>query len=681
MRYNLKVKEENRMDREEYLTAVAQAAKWAEEYYDNDEPSVTDFEYDMLMQKIKKAEKEHPEWVVELSPTQHVGGSAGKSTFEKVEHAVPMLSIQDVFSEEEVEEFIGQYPNETFSVEKKIDGLSLSVTYRGGVYIRGETRGDGRVGEDITENARHIIGIPEKLKLKGSGGMGLLEVRCEVYMPVSEFERVNQEQAAAGKKLFANPRNAAAGILRTKDVAVVKAAKLHAFAFNIQRYEPLPDAGDNIFETTSHLETLRIIHELGFDIVDAYAAKGKEVFQCIQKIGDSRDGLAYWVDGAVVKIDDLQLRERLGNTVKFPRWCVAFKYPPEERDTIVKEIKVQAGRTGVLTPVAVFEPLQLCGTTVTRATLHNQGFIDSMCIDVGSTIRVIKSGEIIPKVIKAVKPAPKPYKIGKCPACGATAVMLTDENGEETGVAGCPNEACPAKFSKYVEFFCSRDVMDIGGMGPAVIDKLIDIGAVEEIQDLYYLDRHSDQIKALDGFGDKKLRSMLENIEKSKANDIDRVIKAFGIQGVGRVTGKALAERYPDMEAISKLEESELMAIDGIGDITAHDIYTFFHSEDGLARYHALADAGVNMKSLIYGKNAGDGKLSGLTFVITGTLPSMGREEAKALIETNGGKCAGSVSKKTNYLLAGEAAGSKLTKAHDLGIPVITEQELMEMIK
>lgn len=661
------------MDREEYLAAVAQAAKWAEEYYDNDEASVTDYEYDMHMQIIKKVEAEHPDWVVAMSPTQHVGGSQGKSTFAKVQHEVAMLSIQDVFTPEEVTAFTDQYPNEQYSVEKKIDGLSMSATYEHvdntdyAELALAETRGDGYIGEDITENAKYIEGLPLRVKTM----LPKLIVRGEVYMPVSEFERVNGEHAAKGEKLFANPRNAAAGILRTHDLSAVKNAHLRIFVFNLQ----LGSLGD------SHIGTLDALAEMGFNTVEHYRASAGEVLSFIDKIGEERDDLPYWTDGAVIKLDSISLREKLGNTIKFPRWCIAFKYPPEERDVVVTSIALQTGRTGVITPVAEFEPVQLCGTSVSRATLHNQGFLDDMSIDIGATIRVIKSGEIIPKVVSCPKPAPKPFKIEFCPVCGAKAVAFSDENGQDLSKMGCPNEACPAQFSRYVAFFCSRDVMDIEGVGPAVIDALIDAGWLKEVQDLYALGEHVEGMKKLEGFGAKKVKSLLDGIEKSKGNDIDRVIKAFGILGVGRAIGKTLATRYPDMETISNLSVDEMVSIDGIGEITANDIYTFFHSDDGKARYRAFADAGINMKSLSFGTKPAEGKLSGLTFVITGTLPSMGREEAKSLIEANGGKCSGSVSKKTNYLLAGEAAGSKLSKANDLGIPVISEAQLMEMLK
>lgn len=669
------------MNHEEYLAAVAQAAQWAEEYYNGSSPSATDYEYDLLMQRIKHAEEEHPDWITGQSPTQHVGGSVTATDFERVTHDVPMLSIQDVFTEEEVTAFVGQFPDEKYSVEKKIDGLSLSVTYRNSVFVRGETRGDGYIGYDVTENARQIIGIPDRLRqAAGLPEIVELQTRCEVYLPVSEFERINAELEAAEKKTFSNPRNAAAGILRTKDPEWVKAAHLHAFAFNVQKIVWRDERGEQGEESRSHLATLNMLKELGFDIVDAYPASANEVLSRIKEIGESREGLPYWTDGAVVKLDSLPLRERLGNTVKFPRWCVAFKYPPEERDTTVTDIIVQTGRTGVLTPVALFDPIPLCGTTVSRATLHNQGFINKMRVGIGSTIRVIKSGEIIPKVISVPKPADSPFVIQRCPVCGAAAVKLKDADGNETGVVSCPNEFCPAQLSRYFVFFCSRDVMDIEGMGPAVVEKLSGLGILNEAADLYRLGDHADKIKALEGFGAKKVNALLAAIEKSKGNNIDRVLKAFGIQGVGRAVGKVLAERYPDMETIAKLSEDELKAVDGIGEITAQDIVAFFRSENGNARYRSLAEAGVNMKSLTYGESRSDGKLTGVTFVITGTLPSMSREEAKSLIEANGGKCSGSVSKKTSYLLAGDAAGSKLTKARELGVKIISESDLNEML-
>ena len=663
---------------EEYKELIATIEHHSKAYYDDDAPEITDYEYDMMMQQLKAAEAEHPEWVTPESPTQHVGGSSGKSTFAKVEHAVPMLSIQDVFNLDEVDKFTGQNPNIKYNVEKKIDGLSVSATYEHGVYTRGETRGDGRIGEDITENLRYVHGIPQRLKpVKGGGNVELIEVRGEVYLPYADFERINAERLAAGLDLYANPRNAAAGILRTKDNNAVKTANLQIFVFNVQRTELLDSSDVGPFTQQSHDETLRVCEQMGFTVVDSYLTNKDEVASYINKIGEERDGLPYWIDGAVVKVDDLALREQMGATNKTPRWCVAFKYPPEERDTILRDITIQTGRTGALTPVAELEPVMLCGTRVTRATLHNQAFITKMKINVGCKVRVIKSGEIIPKVIGVPAPAETPYQIVKCPVCGAPAVMRKDVDGEDTGVMYCENVLCPAQRSRYFEFFCSRDVMDIAGMGPGVIDKLTEAGLLgDSVIDIYRLKEHRDEMAAIDGMGEKSADKLIAAIEGSKDHDIDRLIKSFGIEGVGRHVGRELAKRYQDVFAIEKASYEELVAIDGIGDITAKAIVDFFADSEKVQIMNGLIACGVNSKSKSYGKTETEGALSGKTFVITGTLPTMSREEAKAYIEAHGGKVSGSVSKKTSVLVAGEAAGSKLDKANALGVPVWDEATL-----
>ncbi len=672
----------------EYRLACEQANRWAQEYYDDDNPSVTDEEYDTLMRQIRVAEAEHPEWVSEDSPTQKIGGSTGKASLGKVEHAVPMLSIQDVFSMDDVEAFVNQYPNASFNVEEKIDGLSMSVTYSNGKLVRAETRGDGYVGEDITENAKYIAGIPNQINCSG---IDTLEVRCEVYLPVAEFDRINAEKGKNGEKLFSNPRNAAAGLLRTKDSEVVRKARLAAFTFNIQRMEYKPDIKpeDEIIRATkSHMQALMLLDRLGFETVKSYGgvlhdSDINHIKQHIDTIAWDRQYAPYWIDGAVIKLDDLDVRKQLGHGNKYENWCVAFKYPPEEKETVITDIIIQTGRTGVLTPVAVFEPIQLCGTTVSKATLHNQRFITDMGINIGSKIRVIKSGEIIPKVMGCVTPNPNPYKITHCPVCGAEAIAYADADGNETGQVGCPNIHCPAQFARYVEFFCSRDVMDIAGMGPAMIDTLINVGALKTIGDLYRLKDRPEMlvaIKALDGIGEKKVEALLNAIEASKTRSLDRVIKALGIPGVGRHVGKALAFKFPDMCSIAKAQGNELTAIDGIGDITAGAIWGYFHGRFGeCTTLTALVAAGVNMTSEYYSKDSG-GTLSGKTFVITGVLPSLTREQAKALIESNGGKVSGSVSKKTDYLLAGDNAGSKLSKAQGLGITVIDESALKALL-
>lgn len=674
----------------EYLRLVAQANYHSKKYYDEDAPELTDYEYDLLTQRIKRLEAEHPDWVVETSPTQRVGGTASATDMAKLPHRVRLLSLNDVFSHAEVENWFNGVGKPPCVVEEKIDGLSMAVKYVGDANTHGVptmrlalTRGDGSVGENVTPNAMQICGIPASLpKLPGlADDFNELIVRVEVYQPVAEFERVNREMEAAGKKLFANPRNCAAGSLRTKDPRVTKSRGLYAIAFSVLHASGWENIAHHMAPMKSQFGDIQLLGALGFTPVKQHTALNiNDIFTAIDFIGRRRVGLPYWTDGAVVKVDSRELQNQLGTTSKYPLHAVAYKYPAEKKVTIVRDIAVQTGRTGVLTPVAIFDPVQLGGTTVTRATLHNQKFIDENNVGIGAEIEVLKSGEIIPKVVGVPKPAESVFKIDVCPICGTTAVLFSDENGTDNGVYGCPNIACPAQKARYIEFFCSKEVMDISGMGPAMVDKLIDLGFINDAPDIYHLGQHKEKIAALDGLGEKSVTTLLKAIEASKTQDIDRVIKALGIPGIGRYAGKALAARYPDMDTILALSEEELQSIDGIGEITARDLYAFGHSEEGQARYKALVAAGVNNKSLSFGK-ASDGSLRGLTFVITGSLPTMGRDEAKALIEANGGKCSGSVSKKTSYLLAGEAAGSKLTRANELGIKVISENDLKLMLQ
>ena len=675
------------------LVAVAEKANTA--YYDNDDPIMEDPEYDALMRQIKDLEKQYPELVTTASPTQKVGGTASKSSFEKVAHAVPMLSLQDVFYEAEVLDFLNDFSDETvFCVEEKIDGLSMSVTYQDGVLVRGETRGDGMIGEDITENAKHINGIPVTLPVN----IPLLEVRCEVYLPVNRFLEINQEKEENGEKLFANPRNAAAGILRTKDIEVVKSAGLSAFAFNVQRVDfgDLKDSEDWLSADT-HSECGKMLTMLGFRFVRSIPCHIEDVPCFIDQIGEYRNKLEYWIDGAVIKLDDLSLRTELGETSKYPRWAIAYKYPPEEKQTVIRDIVLQTGRTGRVTPVAVFDPVLLAGTTVERASLHNQNIINQLRVNIGDTVIVRKAAEIIPEIVRVVYMGPvnATYKIADhvCPSCGGKLTMEPEDNG----VPHCDNINCPAQIQRRFEFFASRDCMDIRGLGPAQIGKFIELGWLKSLPDIYLLKDHREEMEQLDGFGRKATENLLKAIEGSKTRDMDRLIKSFGIPGVGRHIGKALAKRYHsiydldvvlehnDIRDIQKKEE-ELSMIDGIGAVSAHAIMEFLypdHADDPMKTWKMidqLKELGVNVESKNHAVTASDGKLNGLTFVITGTLPTMKREEASALIEVNGGKVSGSVSKKTSYLLAGEAAGSKLTKAQTLGIPVISEEDLKNMI-
>lgn len=675
---------------QKYKELVELANKANKAYYDNDDPIMGDPEYDALMLEIKAFEKANPSLVMKGSPTQHVGGTASKSSFAKVEHAVPMLSLQDVFTEDDVLDFVRQHKGESFCVEQKIDGLSMSVTYKDGVLVRAETRGDGYIGEDITENAKYINGIPNKLN-DTFGVVKELEIRCEVYLPVDEFIRINKELEEAGKKLFANPRNAAAGILRTKDVSAVKAACLSAFAFNVQRFE-VNDMVCNFGE--DHFRDLNLLDNLGFETVArTYAITENEVIDVVRTIGSLRGSLPYWIDGAVIKLASIKSREVAGETAKYPRWAVAFKYPPEEKETVIRDIILQTGRTGRVTPVAIFDPVYLAGTKVERATLHNPEIIAKLQVDIGDTVLVRKAAEIVPEIIRVTKKLypetsvtpPDVYDIfaHSCPSCGGKIVPGADENGDNLAGAYCVNPDCPAQISRRFEFWASRDCMDIRGLGPALVDKFIERGWLKTIPDIYTLKEHRDEMLEMEGFGEKAVDKLLLAIENSKDRDIDRLIKALGIEGVGRHVGKLLAERCEDFYAVELLTEEDLNKIDGIGEITAFSIYSTLQSYDSLDMIRKLDRLGVNLKSKSYHKTPFDDEgayLLGLNFVITGTLTTLKREEAAELIEKNGGKVSGSVSKKTDYLLCGEKAGSKLDKAKSLGVRVISEEEFLTML-
>lgn len=669
---------------EEYLSLIQQIKHHNDLYYNQDAPELTDYEYDQLTQRLKDMEKEHPEWISPDSPTQRVGGQA-TMTGEKVTHQVQLLSLNDLFDLESVEEWYKGVGSPIVSVQEKIDGLTIALEYRKGILYRAATRGDGFVGEDVTENAKVISGIPQRLDIPEDANVSAdnrFFVRAEVYMPVSEFERVNEELAKEGKKLYANPRNCAAGSLRVKDPEIARNRGLAAISFAILHTEGWENCNTFVVPRPDFSERrdLELLDFLGFDAVKAYTCTDIDSIRtAIQKIGDSREGLPYWIDGAVIKTNSKVIQAEIGNTAKYPKHAAAYKYPPEKKITTVRDIILQTGRTGVLTPVAVLDPVQLCGTTVSRVTLHNQGFIEERGIGVGAEIEVIKSGEIIPRVIGVVKKPEKVFQTEVCPVCGAKAVPARDENGKETGVYYCENLSCPAQSARYIEFFCSRDVMDVDGMGPSMVNTLIDEGFLSSVADLYRLKDHANEIAILPGMGKRSAEKLLSGIEKSKGRDMDRVVKALGIPGVGRHVGKALAAKYPDMDTVANLPVSELLAIDGIGEITANAIYEYFHTPASVEKYRELQSLGVNTVSQVYGKSGG-GVLAGMTFVITGTLPTMSREEAKELIEANGGKCSGSVSKKTSYVLAGEAAGSKLTKAQSLGVPILDEESLRAML-
>lgn len=683
-----------------YQELLKKAKEASIAYYNNDNPIMEDPEYDALVREIKAYEAAHPEEIDPNSPTQRVGGTAN-SSFAKVQHDVPMLSLRDVFSLEEVDAFLDTLgPDTEVSCETKIDGLSIEVDYRddetgnGLTLYRASTRGDGNIGEDVTENARYIIGIPDHIDpIKEAANLRRLVVRGEVYLPVKEFLRINEENEKTGGRIFANPRNAAAGLLRTKDVNATKNAHLHMFAFNVQSFERKSEVeGQPLIPMFSeHMMTLLMLQDFGFRHVVFFPAVTKEeVHDRIRHIGELRGHLPYWIDGAVIKVNNLTYRKKLGETSHDPKWAVAFKYPPEEKETTVKDIILQTGRTGKITPVAVFDPpVLLAGTRVERATLHNQAIIVRLGVNVGDTVVVRKAAEIIPEVVRVSKHGEKEwmeYHIDEhfCPSCG----------GEITYNIGCTeqyctNPDCPAQKSAHFEFFCSRDCMDIRGLGPNLIDLFIEKGWLNELPDIYRLGEHRREMEQLDGFGKKAVDNLLSAIEASKNQSLDRLVKGLGIPGIGRHIGKELAKKYKDIfeigagtmdkEGFDKKVE-ELSALDGVGPVSARAMAKYFREQKHLQMLEEMQTLGVNLSSGAAETSNESNNLSGLVFVITGTLPTMKREEAAAMIEANGGKVASSVSKKTNYLLAGENAGSKLSKAQELGIKVISEEELLRMM-
>ena len=644
----------------------------SERYYNDDAPEITDYEYDMMMQQLKKLEAEHPEYVTEDSPTKHVGGSAKRQAGVLVRHNVPMLSLQDVFSREEVDAFVNdmreRFLDPEFVVEYKIDGLSMSLRYENGSLVMAETRGDGiEFGEDVTENARQIPDVVQKLK---HDPPEYIEIRGEVYMKNEDFDRVNENQELLGKKTFANPRNCAAGTLRQLDSSIVRDRGLSMFVFNLQQVRGME------FET--HSGAYEYMKENGIPIIEDYRIchTADEVWDAISAIGEKRGDLAYDIDGAVVKLNSYAQRNELGATAKVTRWAVAYKYPPEEKEAKILDIELSVGRTGRVNPTAVFTPIRLCGTTVSRATLHNQDFIDDLGVDIGDSVLVYKSGEIIPK-IKSVskKEGTSVFKIpDTCPVCGAKT-----QREEGTADIRCTSAACPAVRVRNIIHFVSREAMDLKGFGTVYIEDLISRGFLNDVADIYALKDKRDELISLGIIGkEKNTDKLLAVIEESKDNDADRLLTGLGIPNVGKSAAKELIKHFGDMDTLMDASEEELIMVSDVGGITARCIHDYFSQEANRAVINRLREYGLNFKKKE--SDTASDKLSGLTFVITGTLPSMGRSEAAALIEKNGGKVTGSVSKKTDYLLAGEAAGSKLDKANALGIPVISEAELLEML-
>lgn len=638
------------------------------EYYMLDAPTMSDYDFDHKLRRLEKLETEHPELITPDSPTQRVGGKVAEG-FAEVTHRVPLESLQDVFSMEELEEFGGRIqevvPDTVYDVEPKVDGLSVALEYENGIFVRGATRGNGRVGEDVTHNLKTIRSIPLRLP----EALPRLIVRGEVYIPKPVFEALNEERELQGKPLFANPRNAAAGSLRQLDPKIAAERHLDILLFNIQYVE------GKKFET--HIETLEYLKSQHFRTIPYFDCKTiKECTQRITEIGDIRETYDFDIDGAVVKVNDLSDRERLGSTAKFPRWAAAYKYPPEQKSTKVADIVIQVGRTGVLTPKAVVEPVRLAGTTVTNATLHNQDFILEKDVRIGDTVLVQKAGEIIPEIVsvkKELRPeGTEPFRFPNvCPVCGAAVVR--DEDG---AAIRCTGAECPAQLLRNLVHYASRDAMDIEGLGPAVVQSLIQAGLLKTPGDLYQL-QVSDVAK-LDRMGKKSAQKLINAIEKSKSNDLSKLLTALGIRQVGQRAAQALARQFGSMDGLMAASEEELATVPDIGAITAHNILEWFSSPQSRHLIEALKSAGVNMLSLA--EPVGD-RLAGLTFVLTGELSHFSRKEAGGKIESLGGKVSGSVSSKTSYVIAGEAAGAKLLKAQKLNIPILDEPEFISLLE
>ena len=633
-------------------------------YYNQDAPEIEDFEYDALTRELKQLEKEFPELITADSPTQKVGGAALK-LFSPVVHGVKMESLQDVFSIDELIDFSEKIDlsRTAFSVEPKIDGLSVSLEYENGRFVRGSTRGDGNTGEDVTANLLQIKSIPQEISYKS-----FLEVRGEVYMPRDSFYKLVERQELLGETPAKNPRNAAAGSLRQKNSAVTAQRNLDIFVFNVQRID------DKVF--SSHIESLDFLKNLGFNTLPSYK-KCTDINIAIaevNRIGESRGNLSYDIDGAVIKVDDIEYRKELGSTSKYPKWAVAYKYPPEEKETVLREIEINVGRTGALTPTAVFDPIQLAGTTVSRAVLHNEDFISSKGICIGDTIIVRKAGEIIPEVlgVKSHNGINLPYKMPTvCPSCGSPVAREEDE-----AVIRCTNAECPAQILRHLIHFTSRDAMDIEGLGPAVLEQLLDAGLISNIVDLYRLD--ADKVKNLERIGEKSTANMLAAIDNSKSNDLARLIFAFGIRHIGSKAAKLMSDYFRSMDSILAASAEDFEKIEGFGSIMAQSAEKFFSLNDTKGMIEELRELGVNMISTSEVK---DTRFSGKTFVLTGTLPTYTRSAAAEVIESFGGKVSSSVSKKTDFVLAGEEAGSKLDKANALGVTIIDENEFLKMIE
>ena len=639
---------------------------YAKKYYDDDNPEISDFEYDMLMNELKTLEKEFPEFVSKNSLTQKVGGTV-KEGFTKVQHEVPLLSLQDVFSIEEVRDFDIKMHKEaqdlSYVVETKIDGLSVSLEYKNGEFVRGSTRGNGQIGEDVTNNLKTIRNIPKKLKEPID-----IIVRGEVFIGKTDFEKLNDELEEENR--FANARNLAAGSLRQLDSTITATRPLDIFIFNVQKCDSI--------KFTSHYESLQYLKEIGFNInpVLILCKNISEVEKAIKEIGDKRENLDFGIDGAVVKIDDLQIREQLGNTFKTPKWAVAYKYPPEQKETLLKDIICQVGRTGVITPMAILEPVVVAGSTISKTTLHNEDFIKERDLRIGDRVIIQKAGDVIPEVVRAVKEkrtgTEKIFEMPKaCPICGAEAIRIPGQ-----AAVKCIGIECPARNFRNIVHFASKEGMDIEGLGEKVIEQLMSQNLIKSIADIYSLTK--DDIASLKKDGQKFAENLVNAIEKSKENNLDRLITALGIEQVGAKSAKILSKRFNTMDKLSEASFENLVLVEDIGEITANNIKEFFLQEQTIDLIKKLKTAGVNMTELT---EESDNRFAGKTFVLTGSLDNYTRNKAEEIIEKFGGKVSSSVSKKTSYVLAGEDAGSKLTKAETLGVQIISEQDFNEMIQ
>ena len=662
--------------KEEILKLRKQLEIWANKYYDEDNPEVSDYEYDMTMNKLKALEKEFPDLVTKDSLTQKVGGHV-KEGFEKVEHEVPLQSLQDIFSFGELEEFkerVYKAAKENnlkeddvkFVVETKIDGLSAALEYKDGKFVRGATRGNGLVGEDVTENLKTIKTIPKELPEPIN-----IIVRGEVFIGKKEFEKMNEERELNEEKTFANARNAAAGSLRQLDTKITKKRPLDIYIFNVQKIEGK--------EFNSHFEELNYLKKLGFNVNPVLIPCNNipEAIDAINKIGEEREELTFGIDGAVIKVDDLKLREKMGTTSKVPRWAIAYKYPPEKKETKLKDIICQVGRTGAITPMAILEPVKVAGSIISKTTLHNEDFIKEKDIRVGDTIVVQKAGDVIPEILEVKKKkragTEKVFEMPKvCPVCGAPVVR---EEGE--AVSRCIGIECPAKLVRNIIHFVSRDCMNIDGLGDKIIEQLINKNLISNIADIYFL--KFEDIATLKKNGQKFTQNLIDAINNSKNNDLYRLIAALGIRHIGTKAAKTLAKKYKTMDSLMNASLESLAMTDDIGEISANSIYEFFRQDQTIDLINRLKEAKVNMEALE--SEDIDNRFEGKTFVLTGTLEKFTRKEASDLIEKHGGKTSGSVSKKTDYVLAGEDAGSKLTKAQSLGVEIITEEQFEKMMK